>query len=73
MTKEKPLRGRWQADSGNRSEGLSCQRTARGHRDVEVLKGWRKMIVGDELLDFLEGRITLSMKDGSVCIESGKG
>ena len=42
---------------------------ARGHRDnVDVLKGWRREIIGAELLDLLEGRLSLSFKKGKVHI-----
>lgn len=38
---------------------------ARGHyEDSEVLRGWRKQIVGDDLVRMLEGSITLGIKDG---------
>ena len=38
---------------------------ARGRRrHVEVLRGWRKDIVGDDLVAFLEGRTVLCMQDG---------
>ncbi len=37
-------------------------RVARGYRDdVDVLRGWRRAIVGEELLDLLAGRIALSL------------
>ena len=40
-------------------------KVARGYREgVELLRGWRRAIVGEELLDLLEGRISLSL-DGS--------
>ena len=42
---------------------------ARGHYDdVDILRGWRYDIVGAELLDLLEGRITLSIQDGNVTL-----
>ena len=43
---------------------------ARGHRDVEVLKGWRREIVGNELIAFMEGKLQILCKDGKVVIES---
>lgn len=44
-------------------------RLARGHYDeVEVLRVWRREIVGEELLDLLAGRLSLSIRNGSVCI-----
>ena len=43
---------------------------ARGHRaGVDVLKGWRKEIVGDELVSFLEGRTALSIEDGKPVVK----
>ena len=37
-------------------------RVARGYRDdIDVLKGWRRAIIGDELLDLLAGKISLSL------------
>lgn len=43
---------------------------ARGHYDdVEILRGWRRDIVGNELVDLLEGRLSLSIEDGQVVIK----
>ena len=43
---------------------------ARGYREnVELLRGWRKAIVGDELVELLEGRIRLSLDDGALVVE----
>ena len=40
-------------------------RVARGYRgDVDVLRGWRRALVGEELLDLLAGKLSLSLKDG---------
>lgn len=42
---------------------------ARGHcDDVDILRGWRRDMVGAELLDLLNGRITLSIRDGNVIV-----
>lgn len=43
---------------------------ARGYREnVELLRGWRRAIVGDELVELLEGRIRLSLDDGALVVE----
>ena len=42
---------------------------ARGHRDVDLLKGWRRDIVGNDLVDIAEGRCSLAIVDGRVTIE----
>lgn len=45
-------------------------RIARGYRDgVELLTGWRKRIVGDELVDLVEGRLALSLTSEGLRIE----
>lgn len=38
---------------------------ARGY-DAPVLHGWRREIVGDELQEFLQGKLTISCSDGTV-------
>lgn len=43
---------------------------ARGYRDnVDVLRGWRRAIVGEELLDLLAGKIRLSLTGGALVVE----
>lgn len=42
---------------------------ARGHLEgLDVMSGWRRKIVGDELLDLLDGKINLSLSDGSLIV-----
>ncbi|OUO88945.1 ribonuclease D [Gordonibacter sp. An230] len=42
-------------------------RVARGYREgIDVLRGWRRSLVGEELLRLLEGRIALSLSDGEI-------
>ena len=43
---------------------------ARGHYDkVELLRGWRRDIVGAELVDLLEGRLSLAIEKGCVVVK----
>ena len=43
---------------------------ARGHYDkVELLRGWRRDIVGAELVDLLEGRLSLAIEKGRVVVK----
>ena len=40
---------------------------ARGYYEESGLThGWKKRIIGDELIDLLEGRICLSIQDGNL-------
>lgn len=44
---------------------------ARGHYDdVDILRGWRREIVGAELIDVLEGKLALCIEDGRVKVKS---
>lgn len=46
---------------------------ARGHfDDVELLKGWRREIVGNELLELLRGELSLSLDKGKLVVTSAK-
>ena len=49
-------------------------RVARGYRDdIDVLKGWRRTIIGEELLDLLAGKISLSLgPEGLVVTRTGE-
>lgn len=43
---------------------------ARGHVEgCELMRGWRRALVGEELLDLLEGRIALSLDGGELVVE----
>ncbi len=45
-------------------------RLARGHRDdVELMHGWRRALVGEELIDLLEGRICLRLDGSDLIVE----
>jgi ribonuclease D len=42
---------------------VATARVGDGEADVRTLRGWRRELVGAELLELLEGRISLSVKD----------
>lgn len=45
-------------------------RVARGYREgVDLLRGWRRAIVGEELLGLLEGRLALSLDGDGLVVE----
>lgn len=42
---------------------------ARGHwDDTSLMTGWRRALIGEELIDLLEGRETLSLKDNTLVV-----
>jgi ribonuclease D len=41
---------------------------AHGEKNVSLLNSWRYVIVGKELQDFLEGKITISIENGNLVI-----
>ncbi len=46
---------------------------ARGYREnIDLLRGWRRSLIGEELIDLLEGRIRLSLKNGSLVVEKNE-
>jgi ribonuclease D len=44
--------------------------TASGEADVRTLRGWRRELVGEELLALLDGRVSLSVHDGMLQVSS---
>lgn len=45
------------------------EKLVRGERDLALLHGWRGHIAGQPLLEMLEGRTALVIRDGKVCAE----
>lgn len=48
------------------------EQLVRGNRDLEILQGWRLETAGRALLEFLEGKIILAVKDGALEIQAQK-
>lgn len=45
-------------------------RVARGYREgIDLLRGWRRSIVGEELLELLEGTFALRLNNGELVVE----
>jgi ribonuclease D len=40
--------------------------------DVRTLRGWRRELVGEELLDLLHGRVSLSVEKGRLAVSDGR-
>lgn len=52
------------------SSNSDLGKIARGVRSgIATLSGWRKKIIGDELIDLMDGKIQLSIIDGKINIE----
>ena len=49
------------------------ERLAAGEKEASpLLEGWRKKMVGDELVALLEGRLELALKDGALVVEPAR-
>lgn len=45
-------------------------RVARGYRDnIDLLRGWRRSLVGEELLELLEGKLSLRLDGGDLKVD----
>lgn len=45
-------------------------RVARGYREgVDLMRGWRRTLVGDELLELLAGNLSLTLEDGELRVD----
>jgi ribonuclease D len=48
------------------------ERLAGGDREASpLLEGWRRTMVGDELVALLDGTLTMRLNDGNLVIERG--
>jgi ribonuclease D len=47
---------------------VAARRTEGAGADVRTLRGWRRELVGDELLELLDGRVSLSVREGRLRI-----
>jgi ribonuclease D len=49
---------------------VAAWRAGAPEADVRTLRGWRRELVGEELLELLDGRVSLSVRDGALEISS---
>ncbi len=50
---------------------VATHREGQGEADVRTLSGWRREVVGSELLELLDGRVSLSVRDRLLRVDSG--
>ncbi len=50
---------------------VAAARTSSEEADVRTLRGWRRELVGNELLDLLDGKVSLSVHAGKLRMRSG--
>ena len=48
---------------------VTAVRTGAPEPDVRTLRGWRRELVGAELLELLDGRLSLSVREGSLSVD----
>jgi ribonuclease D len=63
-------RGELQAVVAARRVGLSAGEKKRAHGNARVLHGWRRELVGEELGELLDGRLSLSVEELRVQVAS---
>jgi ribonuclease D len=61
------------ASRADLTEIVVCARSKRDEPDVRTLRGWRRDLVGDELLDLLAGRLTVRATRAGVTVEPFSG
>ena len=65
--------GEGAGDDGGTPGGRADVRSPGGRADVRTLRGWRRELVGEELLELLDGRLSLSIRGRRIQIATGCG
>jgi hypothetical protein len=51
---------------------VAAKRVNGAEPDVRTLRGWRRELVGEELLDLLDGHVSLSSQNASLQVATGR-